>query len=52
MSEKNDYLYLIAGLAVGILVTYIYLTQTSMTTVTDLTRDANGRLITIVSKKV
>lgn len=50
--DENALLYVVAGLAVGALVVYIYLTQTNKTTVTDLTRDGSGRIISIVEKKV
>lgn len=55
MSSKDStavILAVVAGVAVGALAVYIYLTQASKTQVTDFTRDADGRIITIIQKAV
>lgn len=52
MKESDGLLYIVAGAALGAIVVYIALTQLNKSTVMDITRDANGRVITIVEKKL
>lgn len=51
---KGDYglLLVVAGVAVGALAVYIYLTQTMATTITEITRDEKGHVIGIMEKRI
>lgn len=53
MSNKIDpFLLIIASAAIGALAVYIFITQSSKPTITDITRDASGRIISIVTTHV
>jgi hypothetical protein len=52
MSDKNEMLYIVAGLAVGAVVVYILMNETAKTSITELSRDEKGHVISIVQKRV
>jgi len=52
MKDEHLLLYIAVGVAIGAMAVFIFLTQMNKTDVVDFTRDAEGRIITIVQKKV
>lgn len=52
MADKNDMLYIVAGLAVGAVLVYIFMNETAKTSITELSRDEKGHVISIIQRKV
>lgn len=52
MKTDQALLFLFAGLAVGALAVYIYLTQTMGTKMVEITRDDKGHVIGIMEKRL
>ncbi len=50
--KETDVLYIFLGIAVGAMAVYIFMSTMMRTTVTDLTRDSEGRIISIVERRI
>lgn len=54
MTEKYEpvFIYALLGIAVGAMAVFILMSQMNKSTVTELTRDASGHIISIYEKKI
>jgi len=52
LKEGETLIYVVVGIAVGAMAVYIFLSTMMKTTITDLTRDSEGRIISIVERRV
>jgi hypothetical protein len=51
-NKAEPFLYALAGIAVGAVIVYIFVTQTNLAKITEISRDANGHVISIIEKKL
>lgn len=54
MADKNEMLmlYALAGLSIGAVAVFIYMSQTNRTVVTEFTRDANGHIVSVLERRL
>lgn len=52
MKTDQAMLFMVAGLAIGALAVYIYLTTTMSTQIVEITRDEKGHVVGIIEKRL